>query len=269
MELISKMPEETLGCREGKVAIFIPAYNVAKTISSVIDRIPPEVKSEIKEILIIDDGSRDNTFRVVSDYKKQKNLSELTIIRNGINRGYGATQKIAYQYAISRGMDYIVMLHSDGQYAPEMIPALLEKITGENADMVFGSRIKGDPRKGGMPKIKIIGNKALTAIENFVLDLNLSEFHSGYRIYNCKALQQIPFNLCSEDYVFDTEIIIQFKIKNLKIIELPIQTHYGKESQSPTFFALVKYTLSILKTMGEYLFQSYGIKKIKKFEIRI
>ncbi len=253
--------------RKEKVAIFIPAYNVAHTLPLVIDRIPKEIKDVVKEIFIIDNDSQDSTYLVGVQYKKRKGMSNLTVLKNKRNLGYGGTQKVAYQYAIDRGYDYVVMLHGDAQYAPEKIPTLLDAIKSDKSDMVFGSRMEGNPRRGGMPVFKLIGNKFLTGIENFVLKLKLSEYHSGFRVYRCAALNQVPFKKCSDAYEFDTDILIQFKIKGLKITERPIPTHYGKESRHPSFSELVGYSANILKALMVYMLHVRGIREVEKFRV--
>lgn len=253
--------------KDEKVAIFIPAYNVAHTLPLVIDRIPKSIKKKVKEIFIIDNDSKDNTYLVGVGYKQKTGLSNLKITKNKRNMGYGGSQKIAYKYAINKGFDFIVMLHGDAQYAPEKIPALLDAIKRDKSDLIFGSRMRGNPLKGGMPTYKYIGNKALTALENLVLNLNLSEYHSGFRIYRCNALKQIPFNRCSNNYDFDSEILIQFKIKGLKITEQPIPTHYGKESCHPSIMDLAKYCTNILKLLIMYILHINNIKNYEPFNI--
>ncbi len=253
--------------KEEKIAIFIPAYNVAHTLPMVIDRIPKSIKKKVKEILIIDNNSQDNTHIVAVQYKKRSGLSKLKIIKNDCNVGYGGNQKIAYNYAIKKGFDYIVLLHGDAQYAPEFIPILLNGIEKDKADMIFGSRMKGNPRKGRMPIYKIIGNRILTKIENFVLKINLSEFHSGFRIYKVDALKKIPFSKCSDGYVFDTDILIQFRVNGLKIIERTIPTHYGEESRHPSNMDIIKYSFNILRAMFSYFLHIKKIKRNEKYEI--
>lgn len=248
-----------------KIAIFIPTYNAAKTLPIVIDRIPEKLKKQVKEIFVIDDASQDNTHLIGIGYKQQKNLSNLKIFRNEKNKGYGGNQKYAYQYAIDRGFDIVVMLHGDAQYAPEKIPLLLEPLEKGKADMVFGSRMKGHPLKGGMPLIKFIGNKILTWVENTILGLNLSEYHSGFRLYSCEAMKKIPFHLCADDFHFDTDILIQFKIANLRIAERPIPTYYGDEKSHVKIFS---YGFNILKSLYGYILHKWGIKKVKKFDIK-
>ena len=251
-----------------KIAIFIPTYNAAKTLPIVLDRIPANIKKQVKEIFVVDDESKDNTHLVAVGYKERTGLSNLKIYRHKKNKGYGGNQKWAYQYCIDKGYDVVVMLHGDAQYAPEKIPSLLkpfQKKSKEKIGMVFGSRMKGDPIKGGMPLYKYLGNRFLTIVENIVLGLDLSEYHSGYRAYNCKNLKKIPFHLCSNNFHFDTEIIIQLKEAGFDISETPIPTYYGDER---CHVNVVQYGTNILKSLYEYILHKNGMKKIKKYEIR-
>jgi len=247
-----------------KVAIFIPAYNAAKTLPIVIDRIPEDVKKSAAEIFIVDDASQDNTYLIGIGYQALNPLPNLKVFRNEKNKGYGGNQKYAYSYAIENGFDIVVMLHGDAQYAPEKISYLLEPFIRGEADMVFGSRMAGHPLKGGMPIHKFIGNKFLTAVANLVLSTNLSEYHSGYRVYSCEALKKVPFMKCSDDFHFDTEIIIQFKLKGLRIAERPIPTYYGQERCNVN---VISYGLNVLKSLGEYWLHSKGLRKIEKYNI--
>ena len=250
-----------------KIAIFIPTYNAAKTLPIVLDRIPQKIKKQVKEIFVADDESKDNTYLVGVGYKENTGLSNLKIFHHSKNKGYGGNQKWAYQYCIDKGYDIVVMLHGDAQYAPEKIPDLLKPFEKNSDDigMVFGSRMKGDPLKGGMPFYKFLGNKFLTFVENRILGLNLSEYHSGYRAYNCRNLNQIPFHLCSDDFHFDTEIIVQMRLAGFKIRETPIPTHYGDER---CHVNVVSYGMNVLKSMIEYYLHKKGIRKIKKYEIK-
>lgn len=252
-----------------KLAIYIPAYNAAHTVALVLDRIPAEIKDKVQEIFIVDNASVDSTYLTIVGYKVVNKEIEpkLTYIKNEKNLNYGGSQKLAYRYCIDKGYDAVVMLHGDAQYAPEEIPKLLEPIEKGEADLVYGSRIAGHPIKGGMALWRYFGNRVLTIIENIVLGLNLSEFHSGYRIYSCKALEKIPFDKCSDDMHFDSEILIQFRLAGLRIAEKPIPTHYGKESHSPGFFHMVRYGLNILWNLCGYLLHKWGIKKQEKFEV--
>lgn len=214
-----------------RIGIFVIAYNAVSHLARTIDRIPPEVMEKAEEIFVFDDCSSDNTYYAALGYKQQKGLHKLAVYRNEKNLRYGGNQKRGYEYALERGFDIVVMLHGDGQYAPEVLPQLLAPLERDEADMVFGSRLAPgcNPRAGGMPLYKYVGNRILTAIENRLTGLRLSEFHSGYRLYSCAALRQLPFLLNSDEWHFDSEILIQFHEKGLRIAERPIPTYYGDE----------------------------------------
>ena len=214
-----------------KVAIFIVTYNAVKTLRQVLDRIPENVWDRVDEVFVFDDGSQDDTFLVGLGYKQLHGKAKLSIFRNEENLGYGGNQIRGYKYAIEQGHDIVALLHGDGQYAPEALGDLLEPLDRGEADAVFGSRMlnKGAAREGGMPLYKYVGNKILTSFENAMLGTHLSEFHSGYRLYSTEALKKIPFDRNTQDFHFDTQIIIQFHAAGLRIVELPIPTYYGDE----------------------------------------
>lgn len=246
-----------------KIGILIVAYNNEHFIEMVLDRIPTIVKKKVKEIAIFDDHSEDNTSQKAVGYKIKNNIKNLKIYYNPKNLGYGGNQKKGYSYFINKGYDIVALLHGDGQYAPELLPTLLKPLEDRKCDAVFGSRMIGGPLKGGMPLYKYIGNKFLTAIENFFLDMDLSEFHSGYRIYSCHALKKIPFLENTDDFHFDTEIIIQLKHNNLRIIELPIPTYYGEEISNLKAFS---YGFNVLKTIFQYKLYCLGLRNDKRFK---
>ena len=248
---------------ESEIAIFIPAYNAAYTLPVVLDRIPNEIKDRVKQIFVIDNASPDNTYLIGIGYRETKGLDKLEVFRNETNKGYGGSQKRAYRYAIDNGFDIVIMLHGDAQYAPEKIPYLLEPLERNEADMVFGSRIAGLPLKGGMPLYKFLGNKFLTMVQNYMLGMNLTEFHSGFRAFRCAALAQVPFSLCSDEYHVDTDIILQFKIKKLRIQEMPIPTYYGKEK---SYVNVIGYGLNVLKSMFTYWLWNKGLLRVDKFD---
>jgi len=235
-----------------RVGIFILAYEVARTLIAAYERIPAQLKKEAAEIYILDDGSNDNTFWAGMGYKLLHNIPNLNVYRNPRNLGYGGNQKKGLRHAIEKGYDIVVVLHGDVQYAPERIPDLIQPILDGQADTVFGSRMTGHPLQGGMPLYKFVANKVLTALENWALGMQLSEYHSGFRAYSCEALQQVPFEQCSDQYHFDTQILIQFKEKGLRIREIPIPTHYGPESQQMGFGTGLRYGLGILISLLEY-----------------
>ncbi|MBV8844766.1 MAG: glycosyltransferase [Bryobacterales bacterium] len=216
-----------------KVLVFIVAYHAEKTIDDVIRRISPALaQSYDVEILIIDDASRDSTFERSHYLSKAPELPfPVYVLFNPVNQGYGGNQKLGYHYAIKNGFDFVALLHGDGQYAPERLSELLEPLRQGETDAVFGSRMltRGGALHGGMPLYKFLGNKILSWIENKLLHTGLSEFHSGYRAYSVRALEMIPFERNTNDFHFDTEIIIQLVIACQRIIEVPIPTYYGDE----------------------------------------
>jgi len=251
-----------------KLLIFIVAYNHEKTIESVINRIPRKLKNLYDlEILIIDDASNDKTFEISKKIQinQKKNNVNVKVFYNPINQGYGGNQKIGYHYSIKNNFDFVVLLHGDGQYAPEELPNLLNGLNRNKFDVVIGSRMikKKNALKGGMPLYKLIGNIILTKIQNFLLNKNLAEFHSGYRIYSVKSLKSIPFHLNTNDFHFDTEILIQLFIINSKIKEISIPTFYGDEICHVNG---MKYAFNIVKTTFIALLQNkFDLKFTKKY----
>jgi glycosyltransferase involved in cell wall biosynthesis len=216
-----------------RVLIFVVAYHAESTIVDVVRRIPTKLLEEYDfELLIIDDSSKDATFERSHELSTRTDIPfDIRVLFNPINQGYGGNQKLGYRYAIENGYDFVALLHGDGQYAPECLPDLLRPLAHDGAAAVFGSRMltPNGALKGGMPLYKYVGNKILTWTQNTLLRTNLSEFHSGYRIYAVDALRSIPFERNSNDFHFDTEIIIQLVIAQLPIVELPIPTYYGDE----------------------------------------
>jgi glycosyltransferase involved in cell wall biosynthesis len=216
-----------------RLLILIVAYNAEKTISQVLARVPRQLASEYDvEVLVLDDSSQDRTFEQTSLVQRDGGVPfPLHVLFNPVNQGYGGNQKIGYHFAIERGFDFVALVHGDGQYSPECLPDLVRPLRDGQADAVFGSRMleKGGARRGGMPLYKFVGNRILSWFQNRMLGASLSEFHSGYRVYSVAALAKIPFALNTNDFHFDTEIIIQFVLSRLRIAELPIPTYYGDE----------------------------------------
>ena len=209
------------------------AYNAETTIKDVLTRIPHALADEYDtEVLIVDDASRDQTFERSREVDSKGLLPfPVTVLFNPVNQGYGGNQKIGYFYAIKRGFTFVALLHGDGQYAPECLPDLARPLKDGAADACFGSRMmtKKGARRGRMPLYKFVGNRILTWFENLLLRTSFTEFHSGYRVYSVAALEQLPFDLNTNDFHFDTEIIIQFVRAGLRIVERPIPTYYGDE----------------------------------------
>ena len=257
----------TSSSRKPRVLVFIVAYNAEKTIRSVVLRIPVELKETYDlDILIIDDSSADATFERGHEVKLDPTLPfPLVVLYNPRNQGYGGNQKLGYHYAMQHGYDFVALIHGDGQYAPECLPQLLEPLRTGEAAAVFGSRMMtpSGARRGGMPLYKFVGNKILTWIENRMLGTNLSEFHSGYRLYSVKALSQIPFDRNSRDFHFDTEIIIQMVVAGLPIKELPIPTYYGDEI---CYVNGMKYARDVVISVIKARLQHAGLFYDRKFD---
>jgi len=254
-----------------RLLIYIVAYNHEKFIKKVLDRIPIKIIEKYQtEILINDDSSDDNTLNIINEYKKKNKIEKfkITVLSNPKNQGYGGNQKIGYYYAIKHNLDFVALLHGDGQYAPEYLEQLIEPLKQSKIDAVFGSRmmIKGTALKGGMPLYKFIGNKILTFFQNLLLKTNFSEFHSGYRVYKVSSLKKVPFQLNSNDYCFDTEIIIQFVKFNLKIVELPIPTFYGDEI---SYVVGTKYAFQIMVSTVKANLQRFSLFYDQKFDNKI
>ena len=221
------------GSSKPRVLVFITAYNAEKSIESVVRRIPSGLSALYDiHILIIDDASCDSTFRESYDIGRTDGLPfPICVLFNIVSQGCGGNQKLAYCYAIENDFDFVALLRGDGNYPPESLPALLAPLYRGEADAVFGSRIRArnGPMPGGMALCRSVGVNILTWIENRLLHSNLSHFHAGYRIYAVAALRAIPFDRNSNDFLFETEIIIQLLIAGRPITELQVDAHFGDE----------------------------------------
>jgi glycosyltransferase involved in cell wall biosynthesis len=218
--------------RRPRVVILIVAYYAESTLEQVLGRIPERLLQDYDcSILVVDDASEDRTLEVGRAYQERHPEVPLTVLRNEYNRGYGGNQKVGYAHAIALGVDAVALLHGDAQYAPEELPKLIAPVCRGEADAVFGSRMmeRFAALRGGMPLYKYVGNKLLSSVQNWLLRSNLSEFHSGYRVYSVPFLKRIHFRLNSDDFHFDSEIIIQILNAGGRILELPIPTYYGNE----------------------------------------
>lgn len=215
-----------------RIGILVVAYNAETTLKSVLQRIPSSIMSKIEEIFVFDDASSDNTHALGKELVKEDfHEGKLSIYRNEVNQMYGGNQRRGYQYAMSRGLDIVVLLHGDGQYAPEVMQELLNPLESGEAEMVMGSRmlVPGAALRGNMPMYKFVGNKILTGVENMLAGTRLSEFHSGYRAYSVHALKEIPLDSMTTNWHFDTQIILQMLKRGYRIREVPIPTYYGDE----------------------------------------
>jgi glycosyltransferase involved in cell wall biosynthesis len=240
-----------------KIGVLVVAFNAESTLQATLDRIPQAVRAKIDEILICDDASQDRTVDAGLAWREANGAIPTTVIRHVSNLGYGGNQKAGYQLAGEHGLDLIVLLHGDGQYAPEAMADLLAPLEHGEADAVFGSRMldPGSARAGGMPLYKYLGNRVLTTFENRLLDSNLSEFHSGYRAYRVSALAELPLEFNTDDFDFDTQIIIQLLDAGKRIVEVPIPTYYGDEI---CYVNGLKYARDCVRDVVEYKLATKG-----------
>ena len=253
--------------RRKRILIFIVAYNAEGTIQQVINRIPSSLCEHDTEVLIIDDSSHDSTFARAHDLQRNGGMRfPTTVLYNPVNQGYGGNQKIGFHYAVQNKFDIVALIHGDGQYAPERLPELLQPLLRGDAEAVMGSRmlIRWAALKGGMPLYKYVGNKILTWTQNHLLHTSFSEFHSGYRLYSVPALGLLPFDRNTNDFHFDTEIIIQLLRAGLRIQELPIPTYYGEEACNVNG---LKYAYNVIKSTLVSRAQDYGILYDRKFDV--
>jgi glycosyltransferase involved in cell wall biosynthesis/SAM-dependent methyltransferase len=248
-----------------RVGILIVAYQQERFIESVLERIPRALRGLFTEILIIDDSSADATFDVAKAAGERLGFHNLLVLRTPHNRGYGGNQKLGYLHAVKRDLDYVILLHGDGQYAPEYLPQIVCALGDGSADAVIASRMirRADALRGRMPVYKWLGNQLLTAIENRMLGSRLSEFHSGYRAYKVDALRSIPFELNSNEFHFDTEVLIQLIRTGRTIVEIPIPTFYGDEISRVNG---MKYALNCVKAVTKVRLSEVGLFYEPRFD---
>jgi 2-polyprenyl-3-methyl-5-hydroxy-6-metoxy-1,4-benzoquinol methylase len=235
-----------------RIGVLIVAYNAVGTLLNVLRRIPRPVWEQIEEVTVFDDASADATYELAVGYKALAKAYKLQIVKNDRNLGYGGNQKAGYAYFIERGFDAVVLLHGDGQYAPEILHRLYHPIVAGEADAVLGSRMMpdyGGALRGGMPLYKYVGNRILTAFENRALGMRLTEFHSGYRAYAVSALRKIDMEAMTDDFHFDTEIIIKLHHQGFRIAEVPIPTYYGNEI---CYVNGLRYAADVVRAVGRY-----------------
>jgi len=227
-----------------KITAILPAYNAGKTLRQTVADIPRDL---VSDIILVDDASSDDTVAIARELG-------LCVVVHEHNRGYGGNQKTCYQTAVQRGAEIVVMVHPDHQYDPKAIPALVQPIIDGRADAVFGSRmmIPRNALAGGMPIWKFLSNIVLTKIANLRLGLRLTEYHSGFRAYSRKVLTTLPLEKNSDDFVFDTEIILQLLDHHFRIVEVPIATRYFKEASSVGLRASIRYGFGILRRLWNY-----------------
>lgn len=238
--------------REHKIIAVLPAYNAERTLAATLADVPV---GAVDEFVLVDDGSTDNTVAVARQMG-------LTVIEHPENRGYGGNQKTCYRYALDRGADIVVMIHPDYQYDSRIIPHAVGIIELGICDVVLGSRIRArhEALSCGMPRYKYFANRALTLFENFALGQNLGDFHSGFRVYRRKVLETIPFEKNSDDFVFDTQFLVQAVHFGFRLGDIPVPVRYFDAASSINFRRSLKYGLSTVGTVGRWWLHRLGLR---------
>jgi len=235
----------------------MPAYNAAKTLDITYQEIPKDI---VDEVILVDDASRDDTAA------KATELGIHTIIHS-VNQGYGGNQKTCYEAALAKGADVVVMLHPDYQYSPRLITAMASMVLSGHYDLVLGSRILGGKSlSGGMPLYKYIANRFLTFVENLMLGVKLSEYHTGFRAFSRTILETLPLEENSDDFVFDNEILAQAVHFGFRIGEISCPTKYFEDASSINFRRSVKYGFGVLATALKFFLQKHGIARSSLFK---
>ena len=245
------------GTRAGKVIVVMPAYNAATTVEPTVAEIPPGLADEI---ILVDDASRDDTAAI------GRRLG-LTVIVHPENRGYGGNQKTCYRAALERGADYVIMIHPDHQYDGRLAGHLLGFLTSGVVDVMLGSRIRTrrEALAGGMPLYKYLANRVLTILENIALGQNLTEFHSGYRFYTRRVLETIPWQRNADDFVFDSQFLVQAVHFGFRLADAPVPTRYMPEASSINWRRSIVYGLGTLWTVAEFWLHRLGLRRSPLF----
>ena len=242
-----------MAAEQPDVFVLTPAYNAALTLEDLFARFPDTVRERAVQFVVVNDGSADDTGDVLERMAARE--PKLAVIHHPENRGYGVTETTLLQHALAHGAGAAILIHADGQYAPEKIPEIIGLFDRDEADLVQGSRmLGGGALEGGMPKYKYIANKCLTAIENLAFGMRMAEYHSGYMAYNRPCLERIPFASLSHSFDFDLEMIVLAHTAGLRIREIAIPTRYAGEV---SHLNPVTYGLRVLKVVGKHLRGDY------------
>ncbi|MFT5291519.1 MAG: glycosyltransferase involved in cell wall biosynthesis [Planctomycetota bacterium] len=235
-----------------KTIVVMPAYKAAATLERCFEAIP---KDAVDEIIVVDDKSPDNTVEVA------KKLP-VTLIEHEVNTGYGGNQKTCYKAALERGADFVVMIHADDQYDARMIGPAVEVLRLENCDVVLGNRIRtrSEALKGGMPFVKYMSNRGLTVVENMLSGQNLGEWHSGFRAYNRKVLETVPFERNSDNFVFDSQFLVQCVHFGFKLGDVPVPVRYFDEASSISLWASTVYASQTVGTFSRWMLHKMGMR---------
>lgn len=230
--------------------VVIPAYKAAPTVASVIERLPEQLWSDGGQAVIVNDGSPDDTGKVIDELAK-RHAGRVTAVHHERNRGYGGALKTGLAHAAEHGGEVMPVVHSDGQYAPELVLKLCQPIEAGLTEIVQGSRMRGGARSGEhpMPLSRYLPNRVLTCLENLTFGTSLAEFHSGYMVFSKRLLERVPFRAVQDNYNFDAEMILLAHLAGIRTIEVPIPTRYDGETSS---LNPVPYGLNVLKMMWRY-----------------
>ena len=237
------------------VTVVMPAYNAEKTLEQTYQEIPFDI---VDHVILVDDKSNDETV------KKARELGIKHIISHEINKGYGGNQKTCYDKALELKSDIVIMLHPDYQYTPKLIHAMTYVIADDVYQVVVGSRILGKGAlRGGMPIYKYISNRVLTLIQNILMNNKLSEYHTGYRAFSSEVLKSIDYKKCSDNFVFDNQVIAQICDKGYEIAEVTCPTKYFPEASSIKLYNSMVYGLGVLGVAFQYFLHKVRIKKYR------
>jgi glycosyltransferase involved in cell wall biosynthesis len=240
-----------------KVVVILPAYNASQTLRQTYEEIPFDI---VDDVILTDDASTDETILVAEA------LGIKHILRHSSNIGYGGNQKTCYRKALELKADIIIMLHPDYQYTPKLIPSMAYLIANNVCQVVLGSRILGKGAlKGGMPLYKYIANRALTLVQNVLLDEKLSEYHTGYRAFSSDVLKKINFEANADDFIFDNQILSQAIYAGYEIGEIACPTKYFKEASTINFSRCVAYGIGVLLVSMQHILQRRKILSFKNY----
>jgi glycosyltransferase involved in cell wall biosynthesis len=244
VDRILKPEPSRLPKRQSRVIAVMPAYNAEKTLIATLGDMPAGC---VDEVILVDDGSKDRTVELARELG-------LTVIVHPKNRGYGGNQKTCYQQALDRGADIVVMIHPDYQYDSRVIPNAVAFVELGICDVVLGNRIRSrqEALAGGMPLWKYVANRILTTVENVALGQNLGDFHSGFRVYRRNVLETIPFDRNSDDFVFDTQFLVQAVQFGFRLGDIPVPVRYFAEASSINFRRCLTYGFGTLESLGLY-----------------
>lgn len=241
-----------------KIVVVLPAYNAALTIKKTYDEIPFDI---VDEVILVDDNSSDKTIEI------GRELGIVHIIKHDKNRGYGGNQKTCYNKALEIGGDIVIMLHPDYQYTPKLIPSMAYLIANNVYQVVLGSRTLGKGAlHGGMPLYKYIANRALTFFENVMLNQKVAEYHTGYRAFSREVLERINYEINSEDFVFDNQMLSQIIYFGYEIAEITCPTRYFEEASSINLSRSITYGLGVVKVSLVHRLCKWGLMKRKMYE---